>query len=126
MPKYYDIKTRELTREEKINNALDYLYYDGPFEYGHMEQKLNPNKVDEDDYDYIVDVEKCYDKLLPSDKKFFDEFVNKTVYEKSVEVKCLKCGDEDEYDLDLFQDAFFPIEDYEAPTTTCKIVVRIF
>lgn len=102
MPKYFTVNKRLLTDDEKYRRAIFFLTYDSDIELEYENESFDEAF---DQYGQpLIKIKENFEKLDDNTKSQVLEFVKRTIYDETVDFKCIRCNYEENIDYDEVQE----------------------
>ena len=102
MPKYFTVNKRLLTDDEKYRRAIFFLTYDSDIELEYENESFD------DAFDQygqpLIKIKENFEKLDDNTKSQVLEFVKRTIYDETVDFKCIRCNYEENIDYEEVQE----------------------
>ena len=102
MPKYFTVNKRLLTDDEKYRRAIFFLTYDSDIELEYENESFDEAF---DQYGQpLIKIKENFEKLDDNTKSQVLEFVKRTIYDETVDFKCIRCNYEENIDYEEVQE----------------------
>lgn len=102
MPKYFTVNKRLLTDDEKYRRSIFFLTYDSDIELEYENESFDEAF---DQYGQpLIKIKENFEKLDDNTKSQVLEFVKRTIYDETVDFKCIRCNYEENIDYEEVQE----------------------